>query len=244
MFAILVISALFGSLCCSKKEPPAATKAETPQPAAPGPPAPAAASLIPPEEVSEASAATPSGKLVLPVSFERRTGDLDVMMKERNIRALVLLNPISFFYDQGKPRGMTCETLDVFERYVNKKYKTGALKVKVTFIPMRPDKLAPALSEGIGDFVAYGVAITPEREQQFAFTIPTMENIDRIVITGNEQAQPGRSSRRHAGNPQVCGGSAHQRSECEHRRPEHPGRSSHAGQYHQELFQRSPLSTR
>lgn len=132
--------------------------------------------------------ATLPGKLVLPVSFQRRTGDLDVMLKERNIRALILLNPISFFYDHGKPRGIMYEALDELERYVNRKYKTGALKVKVTFIPMRPDQLATALSDGIGDFIAYSVAITPEREKQFAFTIPTAENISRIVVTGNELA--------------------------------------------------------
>ena len=188
LFVVLVSSFVLGSLSCSKKEPPAPAKAEAPQSAVSATPPPAEASLIPPEGVSEASAEAPNSKLVLPVSFERRTGDLDVMLKERKLRALVLLNPFSFFYDNGKPHGLVFDALDEFERYVNKKYKTGSLKVEVTFRPMRPDKLAPALSEGIGDFVAYGVAITPEREQQFAFTIPTVENIDRIVVTGKELA--------------------------------------------------------
>ena len=31
------------------------------------------------------------------------------------------------------------EALEELEKFVNKKYKTGALKVKVTFIPMSPD---------------------------------------------------------------------------------------------------------
>ena len=38
-------------------------------------------------------------------AFARRTGDLDEMVKSRNIRALVLLNPIGFFYDKGQPQG-------------------------------------------------------------------------------------------------------------------------------------------
>jgi hypothetical protein len=41
--------------------------------------------------------------MVLPTTFGRRTGDLDEMVKQRNIRALVILNPIGFFYDQGQP---------------------------------------------------------------------------------------------------------------------------------------------
>jgi membrane-bound lytic murein transglycosylase MltF len=173
---------------CSDKETAAPVKAEPPQSATPAPSPAPQVSLIPDEEVSEASAAKPTGKLALPVSFERRTGDLDMMLKERKIRALVLLNPISFFYHHGKPHGMAFEAVDEFERYINAKYKTGALKVKVTFIPVRPDQLASALTEGIGDFIAYGVAVTPEREKQFAMTVPTLKNISRIVVTGNELA--------------------------------------------------------
>jgi len=109
------------------------------------------------------------------------------MLKERNIRALVLINPIGFFYQNGKPRGITYEALDEFERFVNKKFK-GALKVKVTYIPMRPDELASALTEGAGDFIAQPIAITPARQEKYAFTIPVLTNVSQIVVTGNEFA--------------------------------------------------------
>jgi len=143
--------------------------------------------LVPPEAESAEAEATP-GTLVLPISFKRRTGDLDVMLKERNLRALVLINPISFFYQHGKPRGITYEALQELESFINKKYKTGALKVKITFIPMRPDELAQALNEGVGDFIAQGIVITPAREEKYAFTIPIRTDITNIVVTGSDLA--------------------------------------------------------
>src|SRR5262245_66659000 len=56
----------------------------------------------------------------LPVSFARQTGDLDEMIKRRTIRALVVINPIGFFYDGGLPRGVMYEALNAFQAFVNK----------------------------------------------------------------------------------------------------------------------------
>jgi hypothetical protein len=101
VFAVLAISLLLGSFACGKKEPPAAVKAEAPQPAAPAPPPPAEASLIPPEEVSEASAAPPTGKLVLPVSFQRSL-QLGWNSKSANPRifGFTLTKDISIFHSE------------------------------------------------------------------------------------------------------------------------------------------------
>jgi membrane-bound lytic murein transglycosylase MltF len=143
--------------------------------------------VLSPEGFSNEVAAT-SGQLVLPTSFERQTGDLDQMLKARNIRALVTINPISFFYSHGKPRGMLYEELEQLERVVNKKFKTGRLRVRVKFIPMRPDELGPALSQGVGDFIAAGIVITPGRQKHYAFTTPIMTNVTQIIVTGPELA--------------------------------------------------------
>jgi membrane-bound lytic murein transglycosylase MltF len=140
--------------------------------------------MLPAEAVSDADTSSGDHALALPLSFQRRTADLDVMLKDRNIRALVLINPISFFYDKGQPRGITYEALHELEQYINKKYKTGPLKVQIAFIPMRPDQLAKALEDGVGDIVAFGVQITPEREQKYAFSTPIQENVSEIVVTG------------------------------------------------------------
>ncbi len=70
---------------------------------------------------TSASATTDSANRGLPVSFERRTGDLDVMVKSGSIRALVLYSHSSFFYVDGKPEGIFYEALRNFEQFVNDK---------------------------------------------------------------------------------------------------------------------------
>jgi len=184
-FEILILLTVLMLGACSKKEaaapgtqPPIAAQAEAKD-----------AGLVAPEEEDAAVAnsdAGQAGTLSLPLTFARHTGDLDDMMKARNIRALVTINPIGFFYHQGKPAGIIYETMQEFEQYINKKYNTGKLKVKVTFIPMRPDRMESALTEGVGDLIAHAVVITPAREQRVAFTIPVQRDVTQIVVTGKD----------------------------------------------------------
>ena len=101
--------------------------------------------------------------LVLPASFGKRTGDLNEMVKARVIRALVIIDPIGFFYLSGRPHGIQYESLLEFEKFANQRLKTGKLPVRVVFLPMRPDQLEAALTQGLGDFIAHPVVITPER---------------------------------------------------------------------------------
>ena len=63
--------------------------------------------------------------MVLPLHFDKHTGDLDEMVKRKNIRALVMLNPVAFFYDQGQPHGIMYETMEDFQRFANKKLNLG-----------------------------------------------------------------------------------------------------------------------
>ncbi len=182
--ASLALALVFSSGCKKQSNP---AKAETAKPAAAeAMPKPSDAGLVPPEAAAGATDDGKGGTLVLPLGFQRHTGDLDEMLKARNLRALVLINPISFFYQNGQPHGIMYEALEELERFVNKKYKTGALKVKVTFIPMSPDDLAEALNEGVGDFVAHGIVITPAREQKYAFTIPIQSDVKDILVTSSE----------------------------------------------------------
>ena len=79
--------------------------------------------------------------LALPVTFERYTGDLDVMSKRRRIRALVVYSRSGFFYDKGHPKGISYEAVEEFQHFLNKKLKTGKLKINLIFIPVRPEQL-------------------------------------------------------------------------------------------------------
>ncbi|MGB9007225.1 MAG: lytic transglycosylase F [Candidatus Acidiferrales bacterium] len=132
----------------------------------------------------QSSAPQSHKSLELPITFERRVGDLDVMTKRHEIRALVIPSHSGFFYDKGQPRGINYEALDEFQRFVNIKLRTGSLKINVTFIPVRPEQLESALSEGVGDIVAYGVIVTPERAKKVLFTTPIDSEVKQVIVSG------------------------------------------------------------
>ena len=122
--------------------------------------------------------------LELPITFEGRVGDLDGMLKKHEIRALVVPSRSGFFYDKGHPQGIYFEALDEFQRFVNRRFRTGSLKINVTYLPVRPEQLENALLEGVGDVVAYGVEVTPEREKRVLFTTPIDSNVKQVIVTG------------------------------------------------------------
>jgi membrane-bound lytic murein transglycosylase MltF len=124
------------------------------------------------------------GDAVLPAPFGRYTDDLEGMLKRRNIRALVVLNPVGFFYEDGQPMGAIYESLRDFQAFINEKFRTGPLKVEVTFIPVRLDQAEPALTQGIGDVIANAVVITPERQQRVAFSVPIEKNVQQVIVAG------------------------------------------------------------
>jgi len=130
------------------------------------------------------SGETKSADTNLGAPFGLHTDDLDAMVKRRNIRALVLINPIGFFYDNGQPMGIMYDALIALQTYVNQKFKTGALPIQVSFIPVRPDQVEAALTQGVGDFVAYSLVVTPGRQQQVAFTVPLETNAQQVLVSG------------------------------------------------------------
>jgi len=72
----------------------------------------------------------------------------------------------------------------IFEAKVNKKYKTGHLKVHVVMIPTPRDQLLSGLIEGRGDIAAAGLTITPERQEQVDFGPVTFKDVSEVVVTG------------------------------------------------------------
>src|SRR4051794_24363814 len=130
---------------------------------------------------SEYEPPAPSAGTPLPLGFGRSTADLDQMVKRQNIRALVVMNPIGFFYDKGHPMGGIYEALEALQDFVNQKLKTGKAKVTVTFIPVRIDQLEAALIQGIGDIIATGIVVTPDREKRVAFSTPIFTNVTQII---------------------------------------------------------------
>ena len=112
------------------------------------------------------------------------TGDFDEMVKRRAIRVAVTFNRTHYFIDKGQERGLTYESLKLFENDLNADLKTGNLKVHVVIVPMSRDQLYPALASGKADMVAAMVTVTPEREKLVAFSEPTRTNVSQVVVTG------------------------------------------------------------
>ena len=50
---------------------------------------------------------------------------------------------------------------------------------------MRVDQIEAALTEGMGDIIAYGIVVTPEREKRVAFSTPIQTDITQIIVTGS-----------------------------------------------------------
>jgi membrane-bound lytic murein transglycosylase MltF len=111
------------------------------------------------------------------------TGDFDAMVKRRLIRAGVVYNRTQYFIDRGQPRGMSYEALHLFEEEINKRLKTGLLKVYVAIIPVARDQLFSSLQEGKVDLVAATLTITPDRRKVAEFSMPTRTNVSEIVVT-------------------------------------------------------------
>ena len=117
------------------------------------------------------------------------TGDLDEMIKRRAIRVAVTFNRTHYFIDEGQERGLTYESLKLFENDLNTDLKTGNLKVHVVIVPMSREQLYPALSSGKVDMVAAMVTVTPEREKLVASRC-------RRAPTSTKSSSPDRARRR------------------------------------------------
>ena len=157
-----------------------------PAPAPPAATVPAAEASLPAEEpipdtVSPFDALPEAVQLVLDQPF---TGDFEALVKRRAIRVAVTFNRTHYFIDKGQERGLTYESLKLFENDLNADLNTGNLKVHVVIVPMPRDQLYAALVSGKVDMVAAMVTVTPEREKLVAFSDPTRTNVSEVVVTG------------------------------------------------------------
>ncbi|MGE5412831.1 MAG: transglycosylase SLT domain-containing protein [Syntrophomonadaceae bacterium] len=132
---------------------------------------------------------TAADKYALPTQpVFARGGDFDAMKKRRVIRVLVVYNKTNYFIDKGAQRGLTYDAFKMFEDELNKKYKTGNMKIHVLFRPVGRSELEKALLDGRGDVVAANVTVTPERLQRLDFSNPTVKNVSEIVVSGPTSA--------------------------------------------------------
>jgi len=111
-------------------------------------------------------------------------GDFDGMVERRKIRVLVTHNQLMFFFDQARIRGITYDAFLEFEKYINKKLKTGSRKISVVFLPVTRDKLLPWLVEGRADIAAANLTITNKRSKLVDFSRPLYKDVSEILVSG------------------------------------------------------------
>lgn len=150
-------------------------KDKSPVESSPEPPSPAAASSEP-RRISDIEST-----LSIPAPW---TGDFDGMRKRRLVRILVPYNKTHYFLDKGQARGMVHDAGREFEKWLNRKYGTKTLPVRVVFIPTRRAHLLQDLIDGYGDIAAGNLTITQKREKIVEFTETGLKNISEIVVTG------------------------------------------------------------
>ncbi len=111
-------------------------------------------------------------------------GDLDEMVKRRLVRIGVPYNRTMYFVEKGVQRGVAYEYGKLMEDELNKRRKTGNLKVVFWFVPLPRDQMLSALMDGKVDMLLAQIMVTPERRKLVDFTDPTRESVDEVVVTG------------------------------------------------------------
>lgn len=113
-------------------------------------------------------------------------GDFDKMAQRKVVRFLIPYNRAYFFFDGGQPKGISYEITVMFEKFINKKLKSGTHKVRVLVIPTPREKLFSGLVEGKGDIAIGNLTITDERRKIVDFSDPFAQDINEILVTNKE----------------------------------------------------------
>jgi len=112
------------------------------------------------------------------------TGDLDKMIERRRVRVLVPFSRTLYYNDKGRERGITADAVREFERYLNKKHKTGKRPVTLYLLPTTRDKLLSGVASGLGDIAAGNLTVTPDRQRLVDFVVQGEHKVKEVVVTG------------------------------------------------------------
>ena len=116
-------------------------------------------------------------------------GDFAGIRERGVLRALVVPSRTGYFFDGLEPRGLSYDTLVQFEQYVNRRLKTGTLKLDVVFIPVNRDQIIPALENGIGDLAVSNMTITDNRQYRIDFSTPVLTDVQELLVTHNNAGE-------------------------------------------------------
>ncbi len=113
-----------------------------------------------------------------------RGGDLDELLETRTVRVQVPYSRTLFFNDRGAMRGLTADTLQDFEHFLNRKYGKKGQPITVVALPTTRERLLSGLAEGRADIAAGNITITAARAATVDFSRPLAQGIAEIVVAG------------------------------------------------------------
>lgn len=117
-------------------------------------------------------------------------GDLDGILERGFLRVATANSPMYFHADGIDEGGVAVQFQHIFESFLNENFKKQRKRrsYAVVLMPMARDKIIPALLNGVADIAIANLTITPERQKQVAFTIPTRKDVRELLVTGPEGA--------------------------------------------------------
>ena len=127
-------------------------------------------------------------KEIVPATAEKWKGDFKALAERRLIRALVIPNKTSYFFDGVEQKGSGFEALKLLEQQINKDLKTGRLPIHILTIPTTRDRILSDLTQGRGDIAASNLTITSERQQLVDFADPFL-SANEIVVSGPQATE-------------------------------------------------------
>src|SRR4249919_3087835 len=111
-------------------------------------------------------------------------GDLDSIIARGYVRILVPYSKTYYYVEGMKRYGLAYELGNLFEASLNKQLKFFPPKIRVVFIPVSRKHILPLLMGGHADMIASGFTITPERQKEVDFSIPTVTGVKYVVVGG------------------------------------------------------------
>ena len=121
-------------------------------------------------------------------------GDLEAIRARGFLRVLVVHNRTHFLIDRGRHYGLAYEMLREFEAWLARSAPKGKVKKRppaVLFIPVHRDEVFTRLQSGRADLAVANLTITPDREALADFSVPLIEDVSEVLVTGPSAAPIG-----------------------------------------------------
>lgn len=120
---------------------------------------------------------------ILSITKNKRTGDLSTLLKKRELRVLVVNDPMEYIVNKGKQYGVVYKTLVDIEKALNEKFAGGKPLIKVIITPVKEEELIKNLTSGYGDVVATALRQTDQLKKEIDFTAPYFSDARQVVVT-------------------------------------------------------------